>query len=265
MRAFLKAIQIYMKAFFQYRWGFLLSFFIHPVILLINIFLFKTVYAHSDSASINGYDLTQMVWYFACVNFVWVFIWNFTDSQISDRIISGEMTISFLRPMSLFKLELADAIALRIIGVLLEFTMDMVVFSLIYKPTFMTTASFIRFLVLVIGAFFLFFIINYLIGMCAFFIKSTRSLTSVKFIFFASLGGAYIPLEFFPSGLATAIDYMPFKYIFYEPIQFFLNRKSGSSEFMFATAMQWCWIFLLLGVYRISWSAAAKRFCAVGG
>lgn len=266
MRAFIKAVSINVKFFFYYRTGFLLSIFIHPFILVIYIKLFESIYSHSQTDMIKGYGLDQMIWYFACVNFIWIFIWNFTDTRVSEKVLSGDLTVDLVRPMTIFNLELAHATGLRIVGVLLEFSIDMIIFSIIYPPKFLTAVAFIQFFILAIGAFFLMFLLNFLVGLNAFYLKRIRSLSSIKFIIFGALGGAFIPLEFFPDDFNRFIDLLPFKYIFFEPIQFFLSKETtDSSSFFNALFFQLLWIIVLFTIYKLTWRRIVQRYCATGG
>ena len=62
---------------------------------------------------------------------------NFAESRISRKIITGDL----LKPLSLFRNELANAVALRTVGVCMEFIPGIIFFSLMYLPTFLTPLS----------------------------------------------------------------------------------------------------------------------------
>ncbi len=115
MKLFFKMIKMNFRIMIYYKWGFLLTLFLVPIQMLVNILLFNTLYAHNNTDYIMGYSVTQMVWYFVCVGFVFQCIWNFTDTRISQRILSGELVVDLLKPISLYKIELSDAVAVLII------------------------------------------------------------------------------------------------------------------------------------------------------
>jgi ABC-2 type transport system permease protein len=264
---FIKAVQTNIKQFFQYRNSFLISIAIHPFILLVNIFLFKSIFAHNGTGQIKGYTLTEMIWYTAGITFVWIFIWNFAERRISDYIITGDLSIHLLKPINIFWFELSSAVALRLTGIALEFIPDLIVYSLMYPPDFLTVFSLLKFISVCILSFFLFFLINYLIGMTAFIFKSNSGLNELVYISMNMLGGGLIPLDFYPEWLRRICDYLPFKYIFYYPIQIFLNKESVSSAQAWGSILlgQLGWILAGYALCFMLWKLAIRKFCAVGG
>jgi ABC-2 type transport system permease protein len=267
MKVFATAVSMNLRVFFHYRNSFLISIIIHPIILLADVLLFQTIYAHNGLVTLQGYHLTEMVWYFAGLAFIYIFIWNFTDNRLSDRILNGDLSIDLMRPMSVFKVELANAVGLRISGVLFEFLPDLIVFSLIYYPHFMTVASLLKFIALGIFAFLLYFLLAFLIGMTAFVTKNNKSLSRIKVLVISLLGGGNVPLEFYPAWLNKIINVLPFKYIFYVPIQMLLNRETvqGMYYFMRMICIQLAWILLLYVLCNLIWRIMIRKYCAVGG
>lgn len=267
MAAFFEIIRMHFKVFIQYKWVYALTLVIHPVILFINTALFSSIYAYNQTQFIKGYSLDQMVWYFTAVSFIAVFVWNYTDQHISNRILTGELTIDLLRPVSLFRFELGNAMALRICGVLFEFAPGIILYSLLYFPRFLTVAAFLKFFILAVTAFFIYYLFSFLLGLSAFVIKSNTAIIDIRVAIMSIIGGSIIPLEFYPGWLNTVLDFLPFKYIFYWPVQFFLNKESvqGFSQLVRIFSIQVLWIGILYFLCQWLWKKAVKKFCAVGG
>ncbi len=256
-----------MKVMIQYKWGFMLSLLIDPIIVLINISLFTSIYTFNQTNAIAGYDLAQMIWYFAGTNFIWYFTYNHVDHIMSDGILSGDLATFLLKPASVFSMLLGDSVALRTAGVLFEFVPSMILYSLLCTPTFMTVFSFGRFLICIVLSFFMMVFINFLVGLSAFVFKNNFSVRNLKDIVVCLLGGAYFPLDFYPEVIRQILDYLPFKYVFYVPLQLLINREGGASlsEFARLIGIQVIWILLLWLVCKWLWNRAIKHFCAVGG
>lgn len=267
MNLFLAYIQLNMKIMFQYRKSFLISAIIHPMELVISVMIFTSIYHNSGTDSIHGYSLAQMIWYLGGMQIVGTIIWNFTDSRLSSQVLDGSLAVQLLKPASIFQFELANAIALRTVGILFEFIPILIVQSLVFFPNFLTPLSIAKFAVAAAMSFCLFFVMNFLIGTFAFWLKNVRSLGTIKFIFVAFTGGSIIPIEFFPDWLKQVTYFLPFRYLYYEPLQFFLNREAAQSigYFLKTVCMQLFWVVLLYAVGRLLWKRAIKRFCAVGG
>lgn len=265
--AFRRAIGMQIRANFQYRFAFALSMIIFPFFLIVNVMLFESIYAYSGAEAIRGYSLTQMIWYFGALPFVWVFIYNNTANRLSQRILRGDLTTDFLRPMSIFNVELAATVGQRIVAMIIEFFPTLLIFMAIYYPSFLTVASFLKFVIVASFSMALMFLIGFLIGMAAFSIKTIRALDDLKSVALGLLGGGLIPLEFMPDSVRKVVDALPFKYVFYEPLQFFLNNpdKAGWKPLLATIGMQLLWICALFVIVRSIWSIAASRFCAAGG
>lgn len=267
MRILWASLKVNLKVMLQYKWGHLISLLIDPVIVVINISLFTSIYSYNKTHIIAGYSLSQMIWYFGVVTFVWYFIWNTTDQNMSVRILSGSMTTDLLKPLSIMQYEFSQALALRFGGIVFEFIPSLFLYSLFYYPDFLTVFSFLRFLAVISLSFVLYFLINFLIGLFAFVIKSNTSVQSVKFFIISIAAGAFIPLEFFPVWLNRLFSVLPFQYLFYWPIQFFLNKGTAAETGTFVSILlqQLLWIVALFLLSRFLFHKLVRRFCAVGG
>ncbi|XEC93611.1 ABC transporter permease [Paenibacillus tarimensis] len=260
-------IKLNLKIMFQYRKSFLISALIHPMELVVGAIIFTSVYAYGNFESIHGYSLSQIVWYIGGMQIVGTIIWNFAAGRMSNHILDGTLSIYLLKPASIFKFELANAIALRTVGILFEFIPILIIQTVIFFPSFMTAASTLKFVLCAVLSFFLFFLLNFIIGMAAFFIKNNGSIIAFRTIMTSFVGGTIIPLEFFPGWLQRLSEFLPFRYLYYEPLQFFLNREAAQSMAYFGhvIAMQLLWITLFFLTIKLSWPHVIKRYCAVGG
>ncbi|MBH1941607.1 ABC-2 family transporter protein [Mobilitalea sibirica] len=74
-------------------------------------------------------------------------------------------------------------------------------------------------------------------------------------------------MEFYPGWLVGIADFLPFKYIYYWPIQFFLNKSPADNiHTLFSIiSIQFIWILSLFVLYKIFWRNMIKKYCAVGG
>lgn len=267
MNALKSYYTVYLKDMFAYPIGFLVTLLIDPFMVLVTISLFKSIYAYQGVNAIAGYDLAQMIWYFAGTRFIWYFTFTFVDHTLSQGILSGDLSLILLKPTSIFAATLGEGLALRTAGIVCEFIPNFVIYWLFYPPTFMTLGSFLRFLLCVILAFFLMFAINFLVGLSAFLIKNNMSMRNLKSILLCLLGGANFPLDFYPDWLQKIIDLLPFKYVFYMPLQFLINKEGTRTlaEFARLIGIQLFWVILLFLICKCLWNRAVKHFCAVGG
>lgn len=73
---------------------------IQSILLLINMSLFKSIYAYNDATSIKGYDFEQMVWYYTSYYVILSFVWNGITHEISRKVLSGQLATDLLKPIS---------------------------------------------------------------------------------------------------------------------------------------------------------------------
>ena len=267
MKVFIEVIKLNFKVMFQYRWTMAISVLFQPILLAINIALFKSIYAYNDTTSIKGYGFEQMVWYYTAYYVVLSFVWNGITNQISRKILTGELATDFLKPISIFRFYLASAVSSRFMALLVEFVPGMIIYSLILFPKFITIQSFLSFVIIAVLAFILNFMYSFLLGMSAMIIKNNMSINAIREVLQAIVGGGLIPLEFMPVWLNRIFDFLPFKYIIYWPIQFFLNRVEGNRLEMLVRVglLQLVWIIIFYIAIKILWKRLVKRFCAAGG
>lgn len=267
MKIILGYIKLNLKIYFQYRATFLFSLAIDSILLLFKVQVFKSIYMNNQTNIIVGYTFSQMIWYFAGINFIFYLIWSFTDTNLSGNIISGEMVVLLSKPISIIKLELSKAISLRICSALFEFLPSFFIYMIIVFPDFLTFAAFSKFIIICLFSFILFYQLSFLIGMSAFKIQNIESLQIFKIIIFNIAAGAFIPIEFYPELLQKILKFLPFKYICYVPVQFLLNKPEISewNIFIFTILIQIFWIIVFYLLYKIFWKKAIENFNAAGG
>lgn len=266
MSKFWGIVKINYKCLIQYKWTFGMSVLAQPFVMIVNYLVFYGIYSYSGRGELKGYDMEQMVWFYTANLLVNSFVWNSTVGEMSYKIRSGELSNDLLRPMSVFTYGLANMLASRMIAVMMDFLPGMVVYSLILPPSFLTPASMLRFFVLMIPTFFLNYLLSFLVGLCAMVVKNDTSLQAISGVLVAFAGGSLIPMEFYPKWLNLLMDFLPYKYIYYYPIQIFLNKFSGDVWGMWGKIIfiQGIWILGLYVLYQILWGRAVKRYCAVG-
>jgi ABC-2 type transport system permease protein len=265
--AFSTLVWLGLKRMWRYPWSLLASVAISPIVLLLNVTLFTTLYRYHNSQDILGYRLTDMIWYFAATTFIWFLIYNFTDRSIARRVIDGDFARDLLRPVSVFAWELGFAVALRLAAVALEFVPSLVLYSLLVPPDFLTAGTLLRFLIATVVAFLLFFVMNFLIGLAGVYLQGPNAILAAKHVLVSALAGALIPLEFFPAGYQRVLHASPFPYLFYWPIQFFLGRDGAADwpDLVRHQAVAVAWLFGLFAAAWLLWRRAIRRYTDAGG
>jgi len=107
------------------------------------------------------------------------------------------------------------------------------------------------------------FLIEFSIGMLAFWFEDTQPFFWIyqKLVF--TLGGLFLPLELLPGPLATVAGFLPFAAVTYAPARIF----SGFSVEVFAAqvALQLAWMAALVVVVAAIYTRAVRKVNIHGG
>jgi len=116
----------------------------------------------------------------------------------------------------------------------------------------------------VVGAWLITFLAMAIIGALAFRVESSGSIFEVWLGLFGVFSGYLIPLELFPSWLAQAARFLPFRYMLGFPVEMVIGMTPRGAALR-ELAIQWLFVVLLALAARATWRAGLRRFAAYGG
>ena len=249
------------KLNFKYRANLLVSvsYIIFP--FLAYAFLWAAVYRHGGQ--IGNYSGNQMLTYYLFVLVIGGTMPIFAYSDISKSIKNGDLSYFLIRPISfvgyyysvLFGASVMWLIA-HIIGVLplLIFFKDKIILpgvqDLLWGVVFYIVAHALAFMAGVI------------FNLLSFWVGNPYGFSQLWAFTIGLLGGEVLPLDLIPVG--QVLNYLPFKFIFYVPIQVLVGRMALSDKLsnLFVGIV---WILVLRAIVQLMWLAGLKRYEAVGG
>ncbi|RKG69520.1 ABC transporter permease [Corallococcus sp. CA054B] len=114
------------------------------------------------------------------------------------------------------------------------------------------------------GAWLITFYLNVLLGTLSLFLESSQKLMEVYMVLFFVCSGYMFPVEFFPPGVRTVMEWLPFRYQLGLPVELMTGAHSAKDAWALLGA-QWTWV-LGLGVVSLTvWRRGLARFAAFGG
>ncbi len=268
MSVFLTIVRLGFKRISRYPWDNGLFLFIPgAIVFYMHILVYTTVYNYNQSQTILDYSLRQMLGYLAASQLLWSWTANSVDYRLSTRIMQGDLVQDLLRPIPILIWELGESVANLLGGVIFAFIPSCLTFSLMLGLDFLSPVALLRFMLAASMTFLLTFAINFLLGLTTLYLQSIRTLISFRYMIVAFLAGAFIPLEFFPSGVQRILHSLPFVYVWYWPIQFFLNRGAAGTweEFLFRLGIALFWFIILVVLGQLLWRQAVRKYTDVGG
>jgi ABC-2 type transport system permease protein len=113
-------------------------------------------------------------------------------------------------------------------------------------------------------AFVIFFLFSFIMGMSFLWFRNAHFLNNLTQLLFRLFSGSVVPLWFFPGWLNRVSDFLPFRYIIFEPISILLG-KTPAEQIPGILVMQILWIVILFGLMTLIWVRGRKQIMIQGG
>ena len=255
---FLSAIQ----SEFQYRANLFAWMIVGAVGPLIMVLVWMAVV--KQQPTVGGYDRSDFILYYLLTTVGWYIVGGEFARPIGTAIRSGDINKSLLQPYSVilgkavweqaWKL-LSLILSLPVVGIVLYLTRDTLEFRFNYAnlPVLMAT---------LIGGAMIFALIQAIIGIMAFWMTEIWPIAELNDMLLHLMGGMLAPLTLLPK-LAQEISlYLPFRYIFFEPVAIVLGKQPYPME---VVAKQIVFVVVLYAIYKLLWRAGLRKYEGTGG
>jgi len=265
MRKLLMAVaSVTYKEWAAYRTHVMVSIFVGPVFLLAQVFIWRSLYAGQES--LYGMNLDDMIRYFAIVTLLNYLTMDFAGWNLQMLIRTGKFLTFALRPIYHPFFALSQKIGHRLLGLFFELLPVLLIVRFVLgirlAPAFPLWAA----LSAAMG-FLMVFLVNYTIGISAFWMTRTGALRGVFSLFSSVFSGAFVPLVFFPVWLQKVFFFLPFQYMTYVPAAVVMGkyRLGGLATGIPAVVgMQALAVAVMCLVMAAVYRLGIRRFTGVG-
>lgn len=204
------------KEWAAYRSHAMVSLFVGPIYFLVQIFIWKAVYA--SRGSINGLTLEEMMTYFGTAVLINYLIMDFADWNLQMLVSTGKFLTYILRPMSHVYFALSQKVGHRLLGFTFEFLPVYLIFLLFFKISLIPERPIFALVSIALG-FVMMFLVDYCVGITAFWLTRTSGVRRMFLLLRDICSGVFLPLTFFPGILQKILFFLPFQYIAYVPVR----------------------------------------------
>ncbi|HLM48442.1 MAG TPA: ABC-2 family transporter protein [Myxococcaceae bacterium] len=221
--------------------------------------------AVAREAPIGRYGTEGFVGYFLAVFVVRQMTGAWAAWQINFEVRQGTLAMRLLRPISPlwgYAAENLGAMPMRLFVVLP--VASFAVYTVGWQSVPQTAWGWAFLLVSIFGGWLITFLVNVAIGTMSLYMESSTKLMDVWLALFFVCSGYLYPVELFPPGLRTVIDWLPFRYQIGLPVELMTN-KYAFDEALVLMGRQWLWVGLMLVISLGLWKRGLKRFAAFGG
>lgn len=226
-------------------------------------FIWKAIYEHS--ASIEGFNFSQILTYIAVGWTIRSVYFNNIDQDMAQAVLEGKLAMDLIKPVNVQSMYISQALGESVFRLALLTVPTAVVLFLVYplRPPG-GGWGFLAFLVSVIFSFFIVAGINFATGTLAIRLTSILGLLRAKFFLLDLFSGLLIPISFFPSGVQKALAVMPFQYISYIPVLLYIGKITGAG-ILKALGLQLFWMLAMLGLGGLMWKWSSRKITIQGG
>ncbi|NLW59700.1 MAG: hypothetical protein GX073_05050 [Firmicutes bacterium] len=252
------------KEWAAYRSQMAISIFVGPVFFLIQLFIWRAVYA--TRTTLNGLTLEQMLTYYGIVAVIGYLTYDSADWDLQWLIRNGSFLTYMLRPVSYCFLAFAQKIGHRLLALWVEIIPVGLLFLFVFKIRLVPAEP--GWALFSLGlSFVLVFLTNYCIGITAFWLTKTEGIRRAFLTLRNLSAGMLIPLNFFPAWMQKLLFYLPFQFITYVPTRVFIGHyelAGISLSIPRVVGLQVVATLVMLVVARLLWACGIKRFTGVG-
>ena len=249
-----------------YRVNFVLEILSGIVSALIIVFLWLAVYKSSGRPIIGGYSIREMITYLLGAGLINSFILTTAENpETSQSILEGTLSNLLIKPLNPYGMWFVRDMGTKLFLLSVGLVGYAVVFfffrnHLIFQPDAASCGLFIVSLGL---ASVLQFLIFEALSLLAFWVENTYGIRFMMRVIMEVVGGAIIPLSFFPLFIQKIFLLFPFHYLIYLPMRIFLAKIDGP-QIPVELLKECGWIFALTLVNVVIWKKGVRQYVAMG-
>lgn len=245
---------------FDYIAGTIFSF----LYIILKIYLWKGVYGDGRGA-VKGILLGDMIAYSVLAGFTSGITKTSVMHDFNESVCSGAISSELLLPMGLkrylFIHSLAKNMFQTVYGVLPSVLAAMLLFGIHSRIRY---PNLILYLAAVTMGTVINFLYHFLLGSSVIWFRNSFFLDNVNYVLLQLFSGAFVPVWFFPRGLKTLSDFLPFRYIVFEPVAILLQGERPV-RVLAVLGMQLLWIAVLFLAASLTWSRGRRKIMIQGG
>jgi ABC-2 type transport system permease protein len=247
---------------YAYRWQILLEL----TSTLLQVYLLRVVWTavYAGRESVAGVPLAELIAYLTLATLQSHAMFPNLAYFIEERVHSGQIAVDLARPLPFLGQMLAwqvgvTAAQLPFIAIAFPFAILLGGIALPASPV----AAALYGLSLLLG-YAVVVLTGVLIGLLAFWTVQVNAFVVIYSFVSRFFAGALMPLTFFPEGLRSVAELLPFQSQVFLPIGIYLGQIEGTAAAR-AIGVQLFWVAVLSVVVQLGWSRALRRTIVQGG
>jgi len=246
-----------------YRFRLVLWILSDYVYLVASYFLWRAIFASTDTGMIGTFAFTDMVAYILLIFAVGRITGSPAGWFIGMEVQDGSIAMNLIRPISYSTRIFFCAMGGNLFNTIVMAGPLFIIIGVFFNDA-MALHQIGFFLVSMFLSFCVYHFFDMCFGMISFYTTYVWGLQILKYSLLRFLSGALIPFAFLPDGLERFFELLPIAGLAYTPVMIFLGNYQGSEILLFM-GLQVFWALFFWGLSVLLWRWAIKRLTILGG
>ncbi|NGP46739.1 hypothetical protein G4V62_17975 [Bacillaceae bacterium SIJ1] len=210
----------------------------------------------------SGVTLEEMITYSIVTTASMTILMTNVFQPVSEKLKTGGISVDLQKPIS-YPLQLfADQTGLALFNTLFNVIPSIIIAAIIFGIQLPEMSDLFPFVVSLLIAIVISFLLGYLIALISFWMLTTFALSWTLNALITVFSGSFVPLWFFSSFWLNIANLLPFQYLGFIPTSMYLGRIEDDLAVL---ALGCFWVLLLLAINMVLWKFAVKRLVVQGG
>jgi ABC-2 type transport system permease protein len=218
----------------------------------------------SRNGPVGSYTANDFVTYYLVGLFVRQITAVWSSWELDSQIREGRLSPLLLRPLHPIHNEIAANWTEKIPRIVILVPLITLFLQLLpHTPINFAPLNIVAFFVSLLGAWLLCFLLDYLVGMLAFWTSQALAFVQIVFALRMVFSGVLIPTELLPDQMNVVLQWLPFRYMLSFSGEIALGRIQYA-ELLLCLGIQYTWVLLFGLLVGLVWRRAMRSYSAVG-
>lgn len=247
-----------------YREHFITNVFVMIVFYAVLYFLWKAIYAGSGGV-LNGLTFGQTYVNMALTTGIVRCFSLGIEWEMCFEMQDGNIIVKLVKPTNYMSFVFSEYVGSSIMNLIAFLIPTFIIIGIIFPGQINIGVNVIAFIACFVMAMCCMFLLEFMIGVCTFYTQSVWGLSTILEIISGFFAGSEVPLAFFPTFLAVIADFLPFKAMYYGPVQILTNFEMGFSDYLKTLGVLFVWLIILFICAKGTFALMKKKIVVNGG
>lgn len=227
------------------------------------------VWMNAQNTQFTGYTKPELLTYYLLFLVLDMVLGWYVLHPVANQIIDGRVMSYMLKPVSYLKAWIGMELSFKLVGALvygigaLIVTLIILSYNVQLAPITLTFSDVIFACIAGLFAIILTFLINYSLGLLAFWFTEIQFVDYIYFTIIPFFTGELIPTSFLPPMVQMINQYMPFRYHMSFVLEILLHKVHGIELVKgFVVSLLWSIAYLLFAKHM--WEKGTRAYMAFG-